>query len=118
MLKEKRIASFCVRSSFHDCGTLPPEAAGNSNLDGCNGGLCFLLEELVRDANTHDEFAVHASKVVSFAAETFGSSYTDAVAVCAMVGVKMVQGPEFYSIPVGSSSACDIISSSLYKYDS
>jgi Peroxidase len=101
MLKEKRLGSFCLRASFHDCGTLPPAANGNAKFDGCNGGLCFLLDELSRDANTHDLFAAHSAKIVSFAAETFRSSYADALSVCAMVGVKMVQGPEFYSIPVG-----------------
>jgi Peroxidase len=104
MLKEKRIANFCIRSAFHDWGTVPPKGTRNE-FAGCNGGLCLFLEDLIKLENSADQFSAHAAKVISFAAETYSSSYVDAIGVCAMVGIKMLQGPEFYSIPVGKCIA-------------
>lgn len=85
---ERRLCNFYIRAAAHDAFAI----AGNYG--GMDGSLVLTEDELRRQENNYDSFAIRLSKNYLSIAKRFDASVADVIAVCGAVAVEFAGGPQ------------------------
>lgn len=85
---DKRLCNFYIRGAAHDAFAVSGEYGG------ADGSLVLTEDELHRQENNYDSFAIRLSKNYLAIAQKFGASVADVIAVCGAVAVHFTGGPK------------------------
>ncbi|KAG2441979.1 hypothetical protein HYH02_009772 [Chlamydomonas schloesseri] len=87
---EKRMASFFIRSSFHDSMAVDVSQCPGPNCGGADASLLLSIEEMARPENAYDDFSLLAARAAKKIASFFDISVADTLAVCAAVAPEVL----------------------------
>jgi hypothetical protein len=83
---ERRLGSFCLRSAFHDAGSLTPQCATTPTAEcgGADGSLLRSATEQEHQNNRGELFAANTARFVLPIAKQYGASVADTLYVCSL----------------------------------